>query len=430
MSGATDCGCGCGGTDPRCGGTLPDQPDCAVNYHFGLLLGVEDFRAEQGFHLGHHRRHQRLLHGWGVVHGMGVGFDAKKLEIRVEPGFAVDAKGRDLSIEVAQCLGLPAWWLQNREKDAFADIADKDDASFDADVLLCASTCLTRPVPAIADPCAEGGGETAYARICETAKLTLVRRPEGTKDAAPGKPSYRLLRRLAGLVPADAEDKDEAWLAAQVAALGALVGETRAAAEAALWRAVAARAAAASADPVAPPVWLPPPDIDGVEDRSGCMVLARLTGVTLRLTDAGWQVGVASVSIDGRATLLPTQLLEALRPPPGAPAGPLLAEATIGAQEVVLRFDRAIAQTSATAAAFAATEFDVASGWKVFAVTIGTVTDTTVTLKLDRAPAGQRLRVTAFGRGATPLLGADLIPAGAPTPDADGTDQSLTLPRS
>ncbi|MGG5820900.1 hypothetical protein [Falsiroseomonas sp. HW251] len=430
MSSATDCGCGCGGADPRCGGTLPDQPDCAVNYHFGLLLGVEDFRAEQGFHLGHHRRHQRLLHGWGVVHGMGVGFDAEKQEIRVEPGFAVDARGRDLSIEVAQCLGLPAWWMQNRDTDAFADIPDKDSATFDADVLLSAATCLSRPVPAIADPCAEGGGEIAFARICETAKLTLVRRPAGTPDAVPGAPSYRLLRRLAGLVPPDANDADEAWLAAGIAALGALSGAERAAAEAALWRAVAARAAAATADPVAPPVWLPPPDIDGVEDRTDCMVLARLTGVSLRLTDAGWQTDVASVSIDGRATLLPTQLLEALRPPPAAPAGPVLAEATLGAQEVTLRFDRAIAGASVTADAFAVTEFDGATGWKAFALVIGDVTDTTVALKLDRAPSGQRLRVTALGRGATPLLGADLIPAGAPTPDADGTDQSLTLPRS
>ncbi len=83
-------GCGCGGSstiEPRCGGTLPDSPDCANNYHFGMLLGVDDFRADQGFHLGHHRRHQRALHGYGVVYGYAVSFDPEGGQVRVEPGF-------------------------------------------------------------------------------------------------------------------------------------------------------------------------------------------------------------------------------------------------------------------------------------------------------------------------------------------------------
>jgi hypothetical protein len=432
MSSTTSCGCGCGGTDPRCGGTLPDRPDCAVNYHFGLLLGVEDFRAEQGFHLGQHRRHQRLLHGWGVVHGMGVRFLPEKQEIRVAPGFAVDAKGRDLAIETAQCLGLPAWWEQNKGTDAFADLPDANDATFDADVLLCYRTCLSRPVPAIADPCAEGGGEIAYARICETVGLTLVRRPAGSGEGTATPRAYRLLRRLAGLAAAEPNDANDEWLDAQLAALGALSGEQRRDRAAALLRAVAARAAAATADPLDPPAWLPPPDVDGVEDRADCLVIARLTGLRMRLTEGGWQAGVQALSIDGRATLLPTQLLQSLRPLATAPAGPVLLSATLGAQDVTLRFDRAVAPASATPAAFAVTEFDAAAGWKGFTLDPPALTDSdrTVTIGLDRPPTGLRVRVTAFGRGATPLLGADLVPAGAASPDADGTDQSLTLPRS
>src|SRR5262249_38615001 len=98
---ATTSSCGCATTDAegRCGGTLPDDPSCAINYHFGMLLGVEDFRADQGFHLGHARRHQRALHGYGVVYGYAVSFDAKKSELRVEPGLAVDRRGRDLCLD-------------------------------------------------------------------------------------------------------------------------------------------------------------------------------------------------------------------------------------------------------------------------------------------------------------------------------------------
>ncbi len=430
--------CGCGSTDiSRCGGSLPDQPECAINYHFGMLLGVDDFRAEQGFHVGQHRRHQHVLHGWGVVYGFGVAFLADRQEIRVEPGHAIDRRGRDLVIGTAQCLGLPAWWEQQRQTDVFADIPNKDDATFDADVLLCYRTCLSRPVPAIADPCAEQAADIAYSRICEQAQLTLVRR---TTDAPPpgSTPPYRLLRRLAGLAPAEAADPDDAWLDGQLATLATLPGTARDAAEAALWRAVAARAAAATAEPTEAPAWAPSPDPDGIEDRTDCIVIARLSGIHLQRTDDGWTMSVASLTIDGRQTLLPTQALQALLPAEAEPAmpaaGPVIEadSAAIAGSDIALTFDKPLAPASATPAAFAATEFVAATGWAPF--TIQTVAlsngDRTVTLSLDRAPAGVRVRVTAFGRGTAPLLGADFIPVGAPSADADGTDLSITLPRS
>jgi hypothetical protein len=370
-----------------------------------------------------------------VVFGYGVGIDAAKREIRVAPGHALDRRGRDLVLETPQCLGLPAWWDQQRGTDAFADLAGQDDVTFDADVLLGYRTCLARPVPAIADPCAGQATDIAYSRICEQVSLTLVRRPAAAEPAPPP-PPYRLLRRLAGLTPADAADPDEAGLAAQRAALDGLAEAARRPAAAALWRQAAARAAAATADPTEPPAWTPPPDLDGLEDRSDCLVLARLSGVRLTRTDAGWDATVAGLAIDGRMTLLPTQALQALPPPlpppPAAGPRPVPGSLSLAGSALTLRFDKPLAPASAAPAAFAVAEFDAATGWAGFALPGVTLADAdqAVTLTLDRAPTGQLLRVTAFGRGPTPLLGADLIPAGAATAAADGSDQSLTLPRS
>ena len=104
-------GLGCSGLPliDRCAASLPDNPQCAPNYHFGMLLGVADLRAEQGFHVGRLRRHQRLLHGSGVVAGYPVHFDADDYELHVGPGYAIDALGRDLLLDSEQCVSLPKW---------------------------------------------------------------------------------------------------------------------------------------------------------------------------------------------------------------------------------------------------------------------------------------------------------------------------------
>ena len=151
-----------------------------------MLLGVDDFRTEQGFHLGHHRRHQRVLHGFGVVYGLAVSFIPEASQIRVGAGFAIDRHGRDVCIDKDQCLDLPAWWRAHKEDEFFRGVpSDAAPPKFDADVLLCAKSCFKRPVPAIADPCASTATEMAYSRICESFELTLVPRD----DAQPARPA-------------------------------------------------------------------------------------------------------------------------------------------------------------------------------------------------------------------------------------------------
>lgn len=68
-----------------------------VNYFQGQLLSVSDLSAEQAYFLAKFRRHNRYLHGWGVVSGLKVGM-ANSSEIVVEPGVAIDCAGNEIHV--------------------------------------------------------------------------------------------------------------------------------------------------------------------------------------------------------------------------------------------------------------------------------------------------------------------------------------------
>ena len=38
-----------------------------LNYFFGQMLGVDDFRGEQSYFRDKHKLHNRCLHGYGTV---------------------------------------------------------------------------------------------------------------------------------------------------------------------------------------------------------------------------------------------------------------------------------------------------------------------------------------------------------------------------
>ena len=76
------------------------NPDTAlerVNYFQGQILSVSDLKAEQEYFLARLRRHNRHLHGWGVVRGLTVRM-ANHSEIVVEPGLAIDCAGNEIQV--------------------------------------------------------------------------------------------------------------------------------------------------------------------------------------------------------------------------------------------------------------------------------------------------------------------------------------------
>jgi hypothetical protein len=420
----------------RCAAALPDNPRCAPNYHFGMLLGVEDLQAEQGFHVGRLRRHQRLLHGAGVVAGFPIGYDAPSHELKVGPGYGIDRLGRDLLLDRDQCVNLALWWAAHREEPAFQDI-EPGVTAFDLDIVACYQTCLDRPVPAIADPCAGDAADIAYSRICESVLLALVRHdPEAPVQATR---DYHLLRVWLGLeAPArDAEGAlrpEDQWLVDALATLAELPADQQTDARQALGQEVLARAVAA----ISPF----PPDADDQakkDQTDSCLLIARLSGVIVTGDGAGgWTIAVETVDRGAGARLLPSGLLQdlllATPAPAPPPAGPVVMSdgATIAGDTVTLVFDQPLAPATVTAEAFAISELDPAEGWQAFMLGAVSYDEAdpaapTVTVPLDRTPAGLRLRITIIGTGNSPLMGANLIPAGALDANGDGRNLTTTL---
>ena len=80
--------------------------DFQRNHYFaGKIMTAEDFSTEQDYFLGKLRRHNRYLHGWGVVRGFEVSLRGDK--IVVTPGVAVDCAGNEIILEAREMLELP-----------------------------------------------------------------------------------------------------------------------------------------------------------------------------------------------------------------------------------------------------------------------------------------------------------------------------------
>jgi hypothetical protein len=92
------------------------RPGCAdvpplarLRYFHGRALSALDMRREQAYHLDKDRLRNRLLHGWGIVCGLGVEVVAKapcdpsddapdKLVLRIHPGAAIDCDGNEIVV--------------------------------------------------------------------------------------------------------------------------------------------------------------------------------------------------------------------------------------------------------------------------------------------------------------------------------------------
>jgi len=94
--------------------TLPCVPACGPlarpNFFTGRLLDAAALAAEQNYQREMHRRHNRALHGYGVVSGLDVHIDASGSEsqIAVAPGYAIDPCGNEIALCESIKLRLPA----------------------------------------------------------------------------------------------------------------------------------------------------------------------------------------------------------------------------------------------------------------------------------------------------------------------------------
>jgi hypothetical protein len=425
---------------------LPDEPFTALRFHFGMLLGVQDFETLAAQPRAKMRLHNAWLHREGVIWGLDVSPDTEAGELRVEPGLGVDGSGRELHLDGPACVDVGAWFDLHRSE---LDVTeDGPRVTFAAHVVARFRSCLSRQVPALAEPCEGGGGETAYSRIVDTVELLLL--PE--LDVRPA-PPYHRLRVLFGLEPPDPARADDQKVVNAIAAVAALPAEEQAPALLEQFRRFAALDTA-KLGPAEVAEGEPRPIVPARADAT--LLLANVSDIVLERTadGLGWKLVAADVDTSVRPSHVATATIQellcrgpagAVAPAPapdalGAPARAAaagggdaaervgIASVAIDGTKLTLTASGALAPASVRSAAVSVSTFDDDAGWSEAAVEKVSYRKraTAVVVDLRDAPTGL-LRVIARGTGPTPLLAADLLPlAGAagdsvPSPH-DGRD--------
>lgn len=77
-----------------------------VKYWAGMVLGADDLTDEQTYFIERLKRHNRLLHGSGIVAGLGVSLRGGR--VFVAPGAALDCEGNEIVVESSFEGALPA----------------------------------------------------------------------------------------------------------------------------------------------------------------------------------------------------------------------------------------------------------------------------------------------------------------------------------
>ena len=82
----------------------PDTKHCNYNtfkrarYFHGMLMTDRDFREEQIYHNEKRKLLNRMLHGWGVVCGFDIQWEAGKSVVVIKRGMALDCHGNEIMV--------------------------------------------------------------------------------------------------------------------------------------------------------------------------------------------------------------------------------------------------------------------------------------------------------------------------------------------
>lgn len=127
-----------------------------IRYFARQLLDEADFTQEQEYLRDKARRHNRVLHGWGVVSGLCVESGEAKSELTVGPGYALDSYGNEIVVDDEVTV------------DLCSEDGDGNAVSPGRPLYLAIryAECLTRPVP--------GGESLEYSRVREGFAVTVL----------------------------------------------------------------------------------------------------------------------------------------------------------------------------------------------------------------------------------------------------------------
>lgn len=402
---------------------LPQSPFTALHFHYGMLLGEEDFRTEQSYHRGKGWLHNAWCHGPGVLWGYGVSVDLDRGEVRVRPGLLLDRAGREVHLDVESCVNVAARMPSLLEEAGVPLTDEQSEVVFDAHVTARFHACLGRQVPAIAEPCDGARRDTAYSRVHETVELRLVHGPAPRSEGR-----YPRLALWFGLRAPESDGEGalveaDAEVVAALEHVESLPHEERAAARARAMRRFAALDSAELGPHVDPDTGagglVPAPTDEPVP-------IANLRGLELRRQGDAWELVGGRAELDERPTLLSTGSLQdwlsGARPAADSAdpleRAPRVVPGTVAveAQAIVFETDGDLAEGTLTPDALSVTEFG-AGAWSTPAIANIALDGAPRRVRVEMAAAftGELVRLIARGTGPTPILGANALPLGGST---------------
>jgi hypothetical protein len=152
------------------------DPAKRVNYSFGLVLGVDEFRQDQAHHLEKVHRHHRHLHGFGTTWGLKVevvGVDSPpQPEIAVTTGAAVSPSGHDICVPGRMCARLDPW-LKNHTDELTNRGYGSPPFPLSLCLVLCYRECPTDIVPVPGEPCRDESDVMQPSRLTDDFELKL-----------------------------------------------------------------------------------------------------------------------------------------------------------------------------------------------------------------------------------------------------------------
>lgn len=421
-------------------GLLPADPFTALQFHFGMLLGVDDLETGQAYPRGKIRLHNAWLHREGVVWGLGVAFN-KHNELTVDPGLALDAAGHELHLDRQACLDLGKWYAAHKDDPDFTFTdAGGGGKKFSVHVVARFTACLTRPVPSIVEPCAGAQTGTAFSRVFETVELLL--RPGLTTDAKPKDRGYHRLRILFQIEDDSADYADVKTRREAIQALAAdqqPAGYLKALREFAALDEIDLKPQQASG--TAPASIFPEDPTEVVlADLADAVVKPGTADDWVLATPLPAPVVTVRPSHIATATiqeLLCGPLFAALAAPAPSPSpspspspgpkvtGPTVTGAKLAAKSITFTTSRPIAAATLDPVAFSVSDYSDDDGWSVLDIkAVVQAKDGSIRIDLKEAPAGTFVRLIIRGTGPEPLVAADdYVPLGAP--GAGGADDGI-----
>ena len=172
------------------GSSFTPAPDAAldplqrVNYTFGMVLGVDDFRQEHAYLAARDERALRETIGYGVITGLGVAAPkpasaSEGQQVRVAPGLALMPDGHLVGVAAEQCANLQTWLDAEKARDPTT--ATKTTVY----VLLRFAESSGSPVPIPGEPCRDESELSADARIVDSFALDFSwTPPDASEDLA------------------------------------------------------------------------------------------------------------------------------------------------------------------------------------------------------------------------------------------------------